>query len=182
MISGSEFPRYLRETALVPDTSPAEFPLGDNDYAANSAPNVISFTRYHDSSFSTPRSEAKMADPTREEIQAQIAASEARGDTKIARLEGKLDLVISKLDGINVRFDDARGDAREARATAHSDNIATRANIWVAALGLIAAIVAIYALFPTFFDMGSKMRDLVEKEVGRVVQAPSAAKEPNNLK
>ena len=108
-------------------------------------------------------------------VNAKIEAAEARGETKIVRLESKLDLVISKLDGINTRFDDARDDAREARKTAHADNVATRANIWVAAFGVVAVVVAIYALFPTFFDMGSKMRDLIEKEVSRQVPQPAPA-------
>ncbi len=88
-----------------------------------------------------------MSDLTREEMREAIAASEARGDTKIARFEGKLDLVLSKLD-----------DVRQ-------DNRTTRANQWVIGLGLAALIVTIVSIFPVFFDWGSKIRDLVDKEV-----------------
>lgn len=88
-----------------------------------------------------------MSDLTREEVKAEIAASEARGDTKIARFEGKLDLVLSKLE-----------DVRQ-------DNRTTRANQWVIALGLAVLIVTIVSLLPIFFDWGSKIRDLVDKEV-----------------
>ena len=38
--------------------------------------------------------------PTAGEIQAQIAASEARGKANLARLEGKLDLVLAKLNDV----------------------------------------------------------------------------------
>ena len=89
---------------------------------------------------------------------AEIAAAEARTDTKIVRMEGKLDLVISKIDGLNIRFEDVRSDARETRATAHSDNVATRANIWVVGIGLAVLIVAVAALFPVFFGIGANQR------------------------
>lgn len=85
---------------------------------------------------------------------AEIAAAEARTDTKIARMEGKLDLVISKLD-----------DVRE-------DNRATRANQWVIGLGLAVLIVAIATLFPVFFDVGLKLGDLIEKKVQTHTTSP----------
>jgi hypothetical protein len=116
--------------------------------------------------------EGAMAGPTREEINAEFRASAAETETKIARLEGKMDLVLSKLDGLNSRFEDARADAREARTTAHSDNVATRANIWVAFVGLAAVIIAIVLLFPTFFDFGAKIRDRIADEVKAQMTAP----------
>ena len=100
-----------------------------------------------------------MASPTREEIKAEIGAAEARGDTKIVRLEGKLDLVLSKLDNV-----------LEA-------NRATRANQWVIGLGLAVLIVAIATLFPVLLDFGSKIREMVVKEVHdtRPVPLPPSA-------
>lgn len=90
---------------------------------------------------------ATMTDPTREEIKAEISASEARGETKITLFAGKLDLVLSKLD-----------DVRQ-------DNRTSRANQWVIGFGLAVLIVAVAALFPVFFSMGSQIRDLVHMEV-----------------
>ena len=78
---------------------------------------------------------------------AEIAAAEARTDTKITRMEGKLDLVISKLD-------DVREDGR-----------ATRANLWVVGLGLAVLIVAMITLFPVVLDLGMKTRESITKEV-----------------
>src|ERR1043166_7319911 len=77
---------------------------------------------------------------------AEIAAAEARTDTKITRMEGKLDLVISKLD-------DVREDGR-----------ATRANLWVVGLGLAVLIVAMITLFPVVLDLGMKTRESITKE------------------
>jgi hypothetical protein len=86
---------------------------------------------------------------------AEIAAAEARTDTKITRMEGKLDLVISKLDGVR------------------EDNRSTRANQWVIGFGLAVLIVAVAALFPVFFDMGSKVHEIIEKAVqSRVTNMP----------
>jgi hypothetical protein len=104
----------------------------------------------------------KMTDPTREEIAAQIRASEAVTETKIVRMEGKLDLVVAKIDGL-------REDNRGLR----EDNRATRANQWVIGLGLAVLIVAIAALVPVFFDLGTKISDIVDKAIQARV-APSA--------
>ncbi len=88
-----------------------------------------------------------MPDLTREEMKAEIALAEARTDTKIVRMEGKLDLVLSKLDGVR------------------DDNRATRANQWVIGLGLAVLIVAIAGLLPVFFGIGTQVRDLVHTEI-----------------
>ena len=44
------------------------------------------------------------------------SAAEARGDTKLARMEGKLDLVVSKIDLVNARFNELKADNRATRA------------------------------------------------------------------
>jgi len=102
--------------------------------------------------------ESKMSDMTREEVQAQIAASEARGDTKITRFEGKLDLVLAKLEDVN-------------------ENVrSSKANQWVIGLGLAVLIIAVVALFPVFFGMGVQLRDMVHSEVQSQAPATPAAK------
>lgn len=88
-----------------------------------------------------------MADITREEIKAQIDASEARTEIKIVRLESKIDLVLSKLD------------------SAKADNSIIRTNQWVIAFGLALLIVAVVTLFPVFFGIGAQVRDMVDSSV-----------------
>jgi hypothetical protein len=91
-------------------------------------------------------------------MDAKIAAAEARTDTKLARLEAKLDLIVSKMDE---RFDALRDKLDVLR----DDNRSTRANQWVIGFGLAVLIIAVAALFPVFFDLGSKVRDMVDHAV-----------------
>jgi len=115
--------------------------------------------------------ESNMSDMTREEVQAQIAASEARGDTKIARFEGKLDLVLAKLDSVNNSVTDKMKDVKD-------DVRSARANQWVIALGLAVLIVAVVTLFPVFFGIGTQLHDMVHSEVQSQMPIPPAAKRP----
>lgn len=89
---------------------------------------------------------------------AKIAASEARNDTKIAQITGKLDLVLSKLDA-------AQDETRTAFSHIKDDNRAVRANQWVIAVGLAILIVAVVALFPVFFGIGTQVKDMVDHAV-----------------
>jgi hypothetical protein len=104
---------------------------------------------------------SKMSDISREEIKAHIDASEARGETKIARLEGKLDLVLSRLNDVN-------------------ENVrSSKANQWVIGLGLAVLIVAVVALFPVFFGMGTQIRDMIHSEVqSQIPNTPPGKKGP----
>lgn len=99
-----------------------------------------------------------MSDPTREEIDAKLGASEARSDTKIARLEGKLDLVLSKLDDLNQKITTTEGHIRD-------DSRTMRSSLWGIGLGLAALMVTIVALFPVFFSIGTQVKDMVEQAV-----------------
>jgi hypothetical protein len=80
-------------------------------------------------------------------VDAKIAAAEARTDTKIVRLEGKVDLVLSRLDALR------------------DDNRAVRANQWVIGFGLAVLIVAVAALLPVFFSIGTQVREIVHSEI-----------------
>jgi Fe2+ transport system protein B len=115
--------------------------------------------------------ESNMSDMTREEMKAEIAASEARGDTKIARFEGKLDLVLAKLDSVNNSVTDKMKDVKD-------DVRSARANQWVIALGLAVLIVAVVTLFPVFFGIGTQLHDMVHSEVQSQIPTPPVAKRP----
>ena len=71
---------------------------------------------------------------------AEIAAAEARTDTKIARLEGKLDLV---LESVRSSRDEARDNRR-----------AVIANAWVIFGALIVVIGIIVTVAPAILDFG----------------------------
>jgi hypothetical protein len=92
---------------------------------------------------------------------AKIVAAEARTDTKIARLEGKVDLIVAKIDALGERL----GGLSDRFSELRDDNRATRVNQWVIGFGLALLIIAIAALFPVFFDLGSKIRDMVDHAV-----------------
>jgi hypothetical protein len=87
----------------------------------------------------------------REEIDAKIAASEARTDTKFARLDGQIAQVLLKLD------------------TIHADNSSVKTNVW-AGVGLIVAVIALlagvtFALGPAAFMAGLDIHDRIETSV-----------------
>ncbi len=108
-----------------------------------------------------PKAETKEANKmaTEGELRAaEIAAAEARTDTKIAKLEGKLDLVISKLDAINETTSATRKEVKDSER-------AVKANGWVIFGALLAAIVVIAFGLPAVFDLGTKLRDTIAKEV-----------------
>ncbi|MCJ2092270.1 hypothetical protein MKK67_07145 [Methylobacterium sp. J-072] len=92
-----------------------------------------------------------MAGPTREEIDAKIAAAEARGDTKLKGLEGKIDLLIQTL-----------GEVR-------NDNRSLKTNIWTVCAIIVAAIVGvagiIAAVVPFAFQTGIQFKDLTDQAI-----------------
>jgi hypothetical protein len=109
----------------------------------------------------------EMAAPTREEIDAKLAASEARMETRAAISDGKLDLVLAKLASIGEKMDDVR-----------SDNRTTRANIWAVCAIVVTTIVGMAALViavaPAAFTIGAQVRDMVQKEMAATPQATKA--------
>lgn len=118
----------------------------------------------------TTSDEAKMANEG-ELRAAEIAAAEARTDTKIARLEGKLDLVITKIDAVNENTIATRREVKDSER-------AVKANAWVIGIGLLAVIIALAFGLPSIFDLGVKQRDAIVKEVQDQLQKvlPSSQK------
>jgi hypothetical protein len=100
---------------------------------------------------SADQADNKMADLTREEVQAKIEVAEARADTKIARIEGKLDLVLQAVEG-------SRSEARDNRRAVIS-------NAWVIFGALIVVLATMVTILPTFLDMGFRWRETITKEV-----------------
>ena len=92
-----------------------------------------------------------MPNPTEVELNAKLEAVEARTDTKIVRLEGKLDLV---LEAVRSTKEEGRDNRR-----------AVIANLWVIFGALVVLIGIIVTVAPVIFDLGSKFRETVTKEI-----------------
>lgn len=99
-------------------------------------------------------SEAKM--PNDDLTDAKIAAAEARTDTKLARLEGKIDRVLDSVET-------SRSEARDNRR-------AIIANVWVVFAAVAALIVGLAAVFPTVYDLGAKNREAISRDVNERFQ------------
>jgi hypothetical protein len=90
--------------------------------------------------------------PTEGELRAaEIAAAEARTDTKIVRLEGKLDLVLEAV--------------RSSRSEARDNRRAIIANAWVIFGAIIVVIGIIVTIAPAILEFGFKWRETVTQEV-----------------
>lgn len=85
-----------------------------------------------------PASGISMSEPTREEIDAKLAAVEARTETRFTELSGKIDRVA---DAVTRLTSDVTKELHEVKA----DNKRTRETIVVTAiLGVVAAIAALW--------------------------------------
>lgn len=102
-----------------------------------------------------------MPDPTREEMDAKIAASEARTDTKIARLEGKLDLVITKIDHVTESNRFLHKEVADSRR-------AVIANGWIIFAAIIAVIAILVTAGPAIFELGIKIGDIIKSSGANV--------------
>jgi len=105
---------------------------------------------------------------------AKIAASEARGETRIARLEGKLDRVLDKIGEINQSYLLLRQDAAAERAETRREIADSRRSVinnsWVIA-GVLALVVGVIAtVIPMVFDLGMKNRETISQEVKQQLQ------------
>jgi hypothetical protein len=96
-----------------------------------------------------------MADPTREEIQAQIAASEARGDTRNVRLEGKLDTISATILG-------KIGELSAQVAEQRRDRNLIIGTIVVAAIAVGGLVVSMATYGDALFGRGMNVRDVVQ--------------------
>lgn len=93
-------------------------------------------------------------------MDAKLEAVEARADTKIARLEGKLDLV---LEAVRSSRDEARDNRR-----------AVIANSWVIFGALVVVLGIMVTVAPAIFDLGFNWRETISREIQTQFQrAPS---------
>jgi hypothetical protein len=123
---------------------------------------------------------------TREEIDAKLGKVAAETDTKIAKIEGKLDLVLAKLDN-------SIQTTVETRHSIEAGQHSMIANLWVVGIGLAAIVVTMAVAFPSFFGVGTQVKDMVANEVAHsksvqtetvsppaaTPKTPEASKKPN---
>lgn len=86
-------------------------------------------------------------------VDAKIAASEARTGEKFAKLDGKLDLILEKIETVRAQSTDARTEARTTRRTVVGTGIS-----------LAALLLAVFALYSNGFNMGTKVGDVARIE------------------
>lgn len=84
---------------------------------------------------------------SREEVRSviddKLDAVEARQDTKIAEVSGKLDLMFAEIKHQSGAFADLKSDVGELRTEVREDYKGTRTTIIVTAIGSVLAIVAL---------------------------------------
>lgn len=102
-------------------------------------------------------------------VNAKIEAAEARGDTKIARLEGKIDNLAAIIGG---RFDLLSVDMKNSTKASNELKDSVRESKWVLFGTIIGATFALAALLVTvitygdaIFSRGMSVRDVVQTTV-----------------
>ena len=106
---------------------------------------------------------------------AEIAALDARTDSKVARLEGKIDTLVATLSG---KMD----GLREVALRDHEYNRTTRWVIVGLILALFAAFVAVIAYGGDQFGRGLSTRDLIQSTLKDFQEAQKRAVPPVDTK
>jgi len=147
--------------------------MGDSDKLSGNISGMqevsLGTSRLNSGSTILQQKSTAMADITREEVNAKVELSESKSDTKFARLEGKLDLVLSQLSSqianVSTQLSDVKGQIQESRLVSRDERRSMRSDTILATVSIAILIVAIAALFPVFFDIGTKVKDFVSDEV-----------------
>jgi hypothetical protein len=103
----------------------------------------------------------------REQVQDMIASSEARTDTKFARLEGKLDLILEQFKHATETGATEREYVREELSTIRADNRSTRQTVIGGSVGLAGLILTLVAI-------GVAVWGVFESKDAALHQAPPA--------
>jgi hypothetical protein len=106
-----------------------------------------------------PDKDSAMGDPTREEISAQIKSSEAATETKIVRLEGKIDTLQATILG---RIDTLQSSVSSTKGWITGGFFAIAALVVSTAIGLAALIIGVATYGDALFGRGMNVRDVVQ--------------------
>ena len=88
----------------------------------------------------------------------KIVASEARSETKMAKLEGKIDLMASAVQNLTVSVNQQRSETKSLQ-------LWTIATIIASALAMIALILSVMSFGASTFYNGTVVRDLIHNEI-----------------
>lgn len=100
--------------------------------------------------------ELEMSDPTREEFDAKLEATEARLETRLVSIDGKLDRLFDRVEEsvrTSHRTEDASHRAENAAIDAWKAASNVKWNILFTALGTIGLIIAIWAVWTQGIEM-----------------------------
>ena len=111
--------------------------------------------------------------PTRDEIEARLAAVDARGQALAAQLTAKMDVAASELHGQIVALT-ARVEALSAQ------NRGTKSTIFVTGLLVVVVLIGALVYGSQLFGVGISANDVVEKAAERAAAAAVAA-EPESM-
>ena len=103
----------------------------------------------------------------RELTDQKIASAEARTDTKIVRLEGKLDLILSEVVNSRKESEKAQEEARSTRADARTTRTLVVTTAIATFLALGALIVGTASYGAAQFYNGTVLRDLIHQVTGK---------------
>jgi uncharacterized protein YlzI (FlbEa/FlbD family) len=149
------------EAAMLSDgQSPQQFPIG---------PTGERFIKQFSGRAQGINEEPVMADsPSKDEVKFQIEASEARTDTKIERVNGKLDLVLEKISEVNDNY-----------KTNRSNMLVGFFSVAGLLIALGGIIIAVWAAMPAFMDVGSKVREIAASEARAVSASAHKSEAPS---
>jgi hypothetical protein len=109
-------------------------------------------------------SESTLSGMDQQLVDAKIAASEARVDTKFAQLIARLESMDSKLTRIE------------------ADNLRTRSTVRTTGFTIVSIILAVlaltFAVFSQSFNLGSKISDVARLEATSILQAQTQQRAP----
>ena len=103
-----------------------------------------------------------MAELTREEIDAKIDKSNAQTETKIVRLEGKIDTLSAVLVG---KIDSLKEDIQKTDNYNRDSRLIIVASIFAAVIALGGLFVAMMTFGDALFGRGMNVRDVIETTV-----------------
>ena len=172
---------YLPQVHNVERREFSEF-LGRSNSAANTASSfyqgtvsIFSTTPRRDQRRDQTYEDEPMPGPTHEEIDAKIAAAEARGKTDAVRFEGKLETLEATLTG---KMDAIQTSIREGNAYNRTSRLVIISVVFASVFALAAIILAMATYGDALFGRGMNVRDMVQAVVREQQQQRLDAQSP----